>query len=211
MKYIIVLYLFLLSFIGYSQDGDAFDKSSNIGWNIEMGWTFSMNHQPGNDLIAPFAGVGVYPRYNLYAPFDYLSISTGLPSNFGIITGAEGLAILPRWQPFFDTNLEFALNYGERANVASDYLFGGYIGAGFGYNYAAYFHDVGENKFVSSALGPVFSFGLRFNYKGTPVGIRMAYMPGLINNFKEASYNSIVYDSETTPQVFTFSFLYHVL
>ena len=165
------------------------------------------------DLTVPFVGVGVYPRYNLYAPFDYLSISTGLPSNFGIVTGdddSESFSILPLWQPFFDTNLEFALNFGGRANVASDYKFGGYIGAGFGYNYAAYFPD-GENKFVSSALGPVFSFGLRYNYLGAPVGIRMAYMPGLINNFKEDPCNCIVYNSGTTPQVFTLSFLYNVL
>lgn len=205
MKHIIALYLFLLSFIGYSQDEVAFDISSNIGWNIEMMGTLTMNYQPVNNLTAPFVGVGVYPRYNLYAPFDYLSISSGLPSNFGIIPGAESdFAILPRWQPFFDTNLEFALNFGERANVASDYLFGGYIGAGFGYNYAAYFPD-DENKFVSNALGPVFSFGSRFNYLGNPVGIRVAYMPGLINNFKEDNHNG------TTPQVFTLSFLYQVL
>ena len=211
MKHIIALYLFLLSFIGYSQDGDAFDISSNIGWNIEMMGTISINHQPGNDLTVPFVGVGVYPRYNLYAPFDYLSISTGLPSNFGIVPEDDDLFnILPLWQPFFDTNLEVALNFGERANVASDYLFGGYIGAGFGYNYAAYFPD-GENKFVSSALGPVFSFGLRYNYSGAPVGIRMAYMPGLINNFKEDPCNCIVYNSGTTPQVFTLSLLYNVL
>ena len=133
MKHIIALYLFLLSFIGYSQDGDAFDISNNIGWNIEMMGTISINHQPGNDLTVPFVGVGVYPRYNLYAPFDYLSISTGLPSNFGIVPGDDDLMYLPLWQPFFDTNLEVALNFGERANVASDYLFGGYIGIGFHY------------------------------------------------------------------------------
>lgn len=213
MKHIISLYLFLLSFIGYSQDGDAFNRSGNIGWNIEIMGTISMNYQPVTDLTVPFVGVGVYPRYNLYAPFDYLSISAGLPSNFGIVPGgddSEMFQILPSWQPFFDTNLEFALNFGERANVASDYLFGGYIGAGFGYNYAAYF-PYGDYNFFSSALGPVFSFGLRYDWLGNPVGIRMAYMPGLINNFKEAPCNCFVYNNETTPQVFTLSILYNVL
>ncbi len=207
MKHIITLNLFLLYFLSYSQDENTFEITSNIGWNVEMMGTMSVNHQPGNDLTIPFFGLGFYPRYNLYAPFDYLSISAGTPANFGL--EIVGSSFGSYWQYFFDTPLEFALNFGERANVASDYLFGGYIGAGFGYNYAVY-NDIFENKFVSSALGPVFSVGLRYDYLGSPVGIRLAYMPGLINNFKEDPCNCIVYEGGTTPQVFTFSLLYHV-
>lgn len=203
MKHILVILLLFTSVIGISQD----EISSNIGWNIEMMGTLQINHQPGNEVTLPFYGFGVYPRYNFFAPFDYISVSAGTPVNFGL--ELAGSSFGSYWQYFFDTPLEFALNFGERANIASDYLFGGYIGAGFGYNYAVY-SDSFDNKFVSSALGPVLSFGLRYKYLGSPVGIRVAWMPGVLNNFEEDPCDCINYEGGTTPQVLTLSFLYHV-
>lgn len=207
MKKIFTLYLIFLGLKGFSQDDSALDVSSNIGWGVEAMGTLQINHQPGNEITLPFYGLGIYPRYNLFAPFDYLSVSAGLPLNFGIEASASTFGSYLQY--FFDTPLEFALNFGERANAASDYLFGGYIGAGLGYNYAVY-SDTNTNKFASSALGPVFSFGLRYEYLGSPVGIRVAYMPGLFNNFEEDPCNCILYEGGTTPQVVTLSFLYHV-
>jgi len=205
MKKLIFIIPILFSLVGFSQSDESSDGYK--GFSIEMFGSIQFNYQPDNDLTIPFYGFGFNPRYNFYAPQDYLSFSAGMPINLGIEAyGSTGGSAI---QFFTDVPAEISFNIGDRATSSGEYYFGGFLGAGINYNYASYRNSFGFNV-NSHAVGPMVSGGLRYRYLQRPVGIRVSYMHGLINNFKEDPCNCIEYANGTSPKILTLSIIYGV-
>ncbi|MDC1188985.1 hypothetical protein N8089_04240 [Flavobacteriales bacterium] len=201
---------FYILLIIFSSNLNAQDNSIAPDFNgvsTELFATYQFNHQPGNGLTIPFYGFGIYPRYNFLAQNNYLSLAVGSPFNggFDFVASNAGSII----QYFIDLPAELTLNFGERATTGADYYIGGYVGGGFGYNYAVYSDSFGF-KAKSSSFGPMVSAGIRYKYMGRPVGIRVSYTVGYLNNFKEDPCNCLTYENGTIPKILNLSFAYGV-
>ena len=208
MKKLLFLFLISIYFQSISQEevegveGVPFAQYS--GWTLEALITAQLISQPGSENILPFYGMGVYPRYN-YSLVDYFSIAIGTPLNVGV--DAYGSSVGSYFKFFGDVPLEFTLNVGSRATKNADYLFGAYVGGGMGYNYYVFSDSFGFRASTHS-FGPVISSGVRYKYLGRPLGIRLSYMLGLVNNFEEDPY--IIYNKTTNPRILTLSLAYGV-
>lgn len=205
MKNLLSIILFFITSSIFAQESNT--PTDHTGWSTELFASYQFNIQPGNELTIPFYGFGAYPRYNFLAQNDYLSLGFGTPVNGGLDFAASSAGSI--WQYFIDLPAELTLNFGERATSNADYLFGGYIGGGFGYNYAVYSDSFGFQA-KSSSFGPMISAGVRYKYMGRPLGIRASYMVGFSNNFKEDPCNCIEYENGTIPKVLNLSIAYGV-
>ena len=205
MKKILSTILIVISSAVNAQDSNM--PADYNGISTELFATYQFNHQPGNGLLIPFYGFGAYPRYNFLAQNDYLSLAIGTPLNGGFDFAASTAGSMIQY--FIDLPTELTLNFGERATTSADYYFGGYIGGGFGYNYAVYSDSFGF-KAKSSSFGPMVSAGIRYKYMGRPLGIRVSYMIGYLNNFKPDPCNCIEYENGTIPKVLNLSIAYGV-
>lgn len=206
MKNILTIALLAISSIGFSQNTSY--NSTYESWSVDFMLTTQINSQPGLGAIQQFIGLGLYPRYNFYAPQDYISIGAGIPFNIGLDGYASSYGSY--FQFFTDIPAELSLNFGDRATEYSEYYFGGHFGVGLNYNFSIY-TDSFNQKFNSHAFGPMFSMGIKYRYMQRPVGIRVSYMKGIINNFKEDPCNCIEYTNGTAPNILTLSILYGVL
>lgn len=205
MKKLLFLFLVSISFQSLSQEeeeGVPFAQYS--GWSLEAFLTAQFSVQPGSEIILPFYGMGVYPRYN-YSLVDYFSIAIGTPLNGGV--DAYGSSFASYFKFFADVPVELTLNVGSRATKNADYLFGAYVGGGVDYNYSVFSDSFGFRASTHS-FGPIVSAGIRYKYLGRPLGIRISYMLGVVNNFKEDPY--IIYNNSTNPKILTLSLAYGV-
>lgn len=98
-------------------------------------------------------------------------IPLGLGFNFNSRTGG-GFCL--------DAPITVDINLGHAANPDADNVFGGFVGAGFGYNMMAGSDDFGG--FVSKNMGPVVHGGARVMIKGRSVGLRVSYMINIKKN-----------------------------
>ncbi len=204
MKKLLLLFLVSVSLKSFSQEEEGVPFAQYSGWSIEAFLTAQFSVQPGSEIPLPFYGMGVYPRYN-YSLVDYFSIAIGTPLNGGI--DAYGSSVVSYFKFFTDVPLELTLNVGSRATKNSDYLFGAYLGGGIDYNYSV-FSDSNGFRASTHSFGPMVSAGIRYKYAGRPLGVRISYMLGVVNNFKEDPY--IIYNNSTNPQIFTLSLAYGV-
>ena len=83
MKKLLFLFLVSISFQSLSQEEDGVPFAQYSGWSLEAFLTAQFSVQPGSEIILPFYGMGVYPRYN-YSLVDYFSIAIGTPLNGGV-------------------------------------------------------------------------------------------------------------------------------
>ena len=205
MRKLLFLFLITISFQSFSQEveeGVPFAQYS--GWSLEALLTAQFSVRPGSEIILPFYGMGIYPRYN-YSLVDYFSIAIGSPLNGGV--DAYGSSFASYFNFFADVPIELTLNVGSRATKDADYLFGAYVGGGMNYNYSVYSDSFGFRASTHS-FGPSVSAGFRYKYLGRPLGIRVSYMLGVINNFKEDPY--IIYNNSTNPKILSLSLAYGV-
>ncbi len=205
-KQIYILFLFL-SFVSFSQETNSYSVNYK-SWSVDVFLTSQLNYQPAIGGIIPFYGLGIYPRYNFFAPEDYFSLGIGFPVNLGIEGyGSQGVS---HFQFFADTPLELTLNIGDKATQFSEYYFGCYFGGGISYNCSLYNNSVNNLKNVSNSLGPILSFGFKYRYMERPIGIRASYMWGLINDFKKDP--TIIYQNDSNyPKILNLSITYGVL
>ena len=128
-----------------------------------------------------------------------------MPLNGGV--DAYGSSFASYFKFFADVPVELTLNVGSRATKNADYLFGAYVGGGVDYNYSVFSDSFGFRASTHS-FGPIVSAGIRYKYLGRPLGIRISYMLGVVNNFKEDPY--IIYNNSTNPKILTLSLAYGV-
>lgn len=195
----------MISLVNVSQEeeeGVPFAEYS--GWDLEALLTTQFSMQPSSDVGIPFYGMGIYPRYN-YSLVDYFSVGFGSPINGGIDATSSSYGSYFKF--FTDIPIELTLNFGSKATKDADYLFGAYFGGGLDYNYSVFSNSSGFRASTHS-FGPMASAGIRYNYFGRPLGIRLSYMLGIVNNFKEDPY--IVYTNSTNPKILTLSIAYGV-
>ncbi len=204
MKKLLFLFLVSISLENFSQEDEGVTYAKYSGWSMEAFITGQFSEQPGSDIILPFYGIGLYPRYN-HSLVDYFSVAIGTPINGGV--DAQGSSIGSYFQFFADVPIELSLNFGSKATKDADYFFGAYIGGGLDYNYSVFSNSFGY-KVNSHSFGPMISAGIRYMYLGRPLGIRLSYMSGIVNNFKEDPY--IIYSNSTNPKILTLSLAYSV-
>ena len=216
MKKLLFLFLISISFHSLSQEEEEEESLTEVqeglpfaqysGWSLEALLTAQLISQPESENILPFYGMGVYPRYN-YSLVKYYSIAIGAPLNGGIEAASYGSSSASYFKFFADVPLELTLNVGSRATKNANYLFGAYVGGGLGYNYYVFSNSLG-NRASTHSFGPMISSGIRYKYFGRPLGIRLSYMLGVINNFKEDPY--ITYNNSTNPKILSLSIVYGV-
>ena len=137
---------------------------------------------------------GFYPRYNILAPKDWISLSVGSPTNAGFDFAAGSGGSLIRYM--LDIPLTLDVNLGARATKDNTSIFGAFLGAGLNYN----FMHVTFNNYKAdvNTFGPVIHGGLRWMMNGRPSGIRISYLTGLS------------FDGLPSNRVFAFSFVYGI-
>ena len=204
MKNILFLLLLAISLVNFSQDEEGVPFAESSGWDLEALLTTQFSTQPSSDVVIPFYGMGIYPRYN-YSLVDYFSVGFGTPINGGIDASSSSFGSYFKF--FTDVPFEITLNFGSKATKDADYLFGAYFGGGLDYNYSVFSNSSGFRANTHS-FGPMISSGIRYNYFGRPLGIRISYVLGIINNIKEDP--SIIYSNGTTPKILTLSLAYGV-
>ena len=198
----LLLTISLVNFSQKEEEGVPFAEYS--GWDLEALLTSQFRTQPSSDVPIPFYGMGVYPRYN-YSLVDYFSVGFGTPINGGIDASSSSFGSYFKF--FTDIPLEITLNFGSKATKNTDYLFGAYFGGGLDYNYSVFSNSNGYRSNTHS-FGPMISTGIRYNYFGRPLGIRLSYLLGIVNNFKEET--NVTYPNGTTPKILTLSLAYGV-
>lgn len=137
------------------------------------------NHSFGFGTYASLYSGGGYaivysPRLNLVELSDELSLSVGTHLGAGLAgsansrSGATGSFIL-------DVPLLAELNLGHACSSNSSVGFGGFVGAGFGYNKMSYTDNFGSSD--RAATGLVLNGGIRTNLiKEQSVTLRFSYM-----------------------------------
>jgi len=137
------------------------------------------NHSFGFGTYASLNSGGGYailysPRLNLVELSDEMSLSVGTHLGAGLSgsansrTGGSGSFIL-------DVPVMAELNLGHACSANSSVGFGGFLGAGFGYNRMTYSDALGSDD--RAVTGLVFNGGFRTNLiKETSVTLRVSYM-----------------------------------
>jgi hypothetical protein len=118
--------------------------------------------------------IGYSPRLNLTELSDELSVSVGSHIGLGFSmsansqTGGSGSFVL-------DLPLVAELNFGHANSENSSVGFGGFVGAGFGFNSMSYSDNFGSDS--RSATGLVLNGGFRTNLiREQSVTLRISYM-----------------------------------
>jgi len=149
--------------------------------------------------------IGAFPRYSFVAPKDWFSISAGVPIQFGfdLLSTSSGSFI----SFTSDVPLVIDVNIGSQSTPDSEYYVGAFAGAGLNYNLSYFLYN--NQKLVSHSFGPLVHAGLRWLYNERPVGFRVSYLWGLLNNVEEDP--AIIYEKKTYPTFITFNITYGIL
>lgn len=138
-----------------------------------------------------------FPRYN-FVENDNSSISIGAPVGIGFggarntYAGDIGLAFA------YDLPLVIDYNIGCKSTYENDQTFGGYLGAGFGYNYVS-ISGSSHSDFKGSSYGPIFRAGVRIgsvqeSWAGHGITIGLFYKKDLQENPFNSFGVNVYYD-----------------
>jgi hypothetical protein len=141
-----------------------------------------------------YYGFGFYPRYNIIAPKDWISLSIGSPSNVGIDFAAGSFGTLFRYM--IDIPITMDVNLGARATKNNESLFGAFLGAGLNYDFMHI--ALNDTKLNINTFGPVMHGGFRWTMNGRPSGVRFSYLTG------------ISFDDLPSNKVISFTFVYGI-
>lgn len=205
MKKIFLSLVLFSTFLVNAQEEskDKMDISEYKGMSLEglSGIQFTTlpgNYNPTNYMF------GLFPRYNFLAPKDWISLAASSPSQLGLnIVGSSSGSLI---QFSADVPVALDLNIGARATGDNESLVGGFVGGGFNYNFT--YFTASTIKINSHSVGPMVHAGFRWDLTGRPLGVRVAYMWGLLNNFEQD--DSIIYEGNTYPTVLTINLLYGI-
>ena len=184
------------------------------GWSGDaMGGIFIPNTVP---LL--FYSFGAYPRYNFFAPKDYLTLSLGAPLNLGfnLATGTFGSLI----QFMGDVPITIDFNIGSRATEFNESLFGGYIGGGLNYDYMFYQRKIQSEtteylqKINLHTFGLIIHGGFRWEINGRQTGFRISYLSGFAtpeeSTTNEEGSIEIINGGNEGNKIFSFSVIYGI-
>lgn len=201
MKYILLFCIVFSSHFVFSQEEkSAFDVDK---LSLEALTGIQLSIQPGDYDPSNYL-LGVFARYNFYSPKDWISVSLSTPAQFGLNMVSTSSGTLTQFST--DIPLTIDLNLGARAINENENLIGGFVGGGLGYNFT--YFTVGATKINSHSSGPIVHAGFRLNLNGRPVGIRAAYMWGLINNFEKDEF--LIYEEYSFPTTLTLNLFYSI-
>ena len=211
MKSILFLNLLIIPLLSPSQNDQNEDLSPHVKYNEYKGakldgmMGIQLGYHPANFNTMIYT-LGGFPRYNFVAPKDWFSISAGAPIQVGfdLLSGNAGTFVS------FTSDLPTVIdiNLGAQSTADSEYYIGGFIGGGVNYNLSYFLYNT--QKIVSHSFGPVVHAGLRWLYKERPVGFRISYLKGEINNAEKDEW--LVNDKEDLyPTFITLNVTYGIL
>lgn len=201
MKRFLLAFLLLGSIMLNAQnDGSDVGYTKYQSWSLEASAGFFI--QADNQLF--YYSFGVFPRYNFWAPKDYLSFSVGTPANLGLeFAAANGSSVL-LWMVDLPLTLDF--NLGARATKFNNSPLGFFAGGGLNYNFMNI--TLNGEPFNFHTFGPVVHGGFRFKINGRQSGIRLSYLDGF--GASSEIVNGIIVEGTPGNRVFSFSFLYNL-
>lgn len=139
--------------------------TTTINLNAQVSFSHSVGLSYFNCTIIGVPAIVYSPRVNLVELSDNATVSVG--SNIGI--GGNGNSRDGFSDVLLNLPLLAELNLGTKANPDNDGNIGGFVGAGFGFNYMSDYYD--EN----STVGIVLNGGIRANIMQKPIEIRASY------------------------------------
>ncbi len=138
-----------------------------------------------------------FPRYN-FVENENSSISVGAPIGIGIglVTNTYGNDAGVLFS--YDIPIVIDYNFGCKSTKENDQSFGGYFGAGFGYNKVS-ISGSSYSDFNGSSYGPLFRAGVRFgssreSWNGHGVTVGAYYKIGLEKDRLHTIGFNILYD-----------------
>ena len=211
MKYLLVINLLIITLLSPAQNNQNEDLGSPNrydeykGYKLDGMMGIQLGYHPANFNTIIYT-IGGFPRYNFVAPKDWFSISAGAPVQLGfdLLSSNAGTFVA------FTSDLPAVvdINLGSQSTSDSEYYIGGFIGGGVNYNLSYFLYNT--QKIVSHSFGPVVHAGLRWIYKERPVGFRISYLKGIINNAKKDEW--LVNDAaDLYPSFITINATYGIL
>ncbi len=211
MKYKLFLNLLIITLLSPAQNDQNEDSSPQERYNEYKGnkldgmMGIQLGYHPANFNTIIYT-IGGFPRHNFVAPKDWFSISAGAPVQFGfdLLSGNAGTFVS------FTSDLPAVvdINLGAQSTTDSEYYIGGFIGGGVNYNLSYFLYN--NQKIVSHSFGPIVHAGLKWLYKERPVGFRVSYLKGVINNAEKDEW--LVNDTEDLyPTFITLNVTYGIL
>lgn len=211
MKYLLLINLLITTLLSHAQN----NQNENLGYkeryNKYNGYKIDgmMGIQAGShpaNFTTMIYTLGGFPRYNFVAPKDWFSISAGAPVQFGFDLLSTNVGTFVSFTS--DLPAVIDINLGSQSTADREYYFGGFIGGGINYNLSYFLYNT--QKIVSHSFGPVLHAGLRWIYKKRPVGFRVSYLKGVVNNAEKDDW--IVNDDEDLyPTFITINVTYGIL
>lgn len=167
----------------------------SFGANISiLSWNESQSSSNRSTLMQ--TSFTYFPRLNILER-DNSSVSVGVPLSLGIGIASEaygdaGVVFA------FDIPVVLDYNFGLRSNMDNENNFGGYLGAGFGYNRVS-ISESSYSDFNGSSYGPLFRGGVRIgssneNWGGHGITVGVYYKIGLEKSKMTGFGFNVLYD-----------------
>lgn len=211
MKYILFLNLLIIALLSPAQKMQNEGLGSQGKYNEYKGnkldgmMGIQLGYHPANFNTIIYT-IGGFPRYNFVAPKDWFSISAGAPVQVGFDLLSSNAGTFVSFTS--DLPVVIDINLGAQSTTDSEYYIGGFIGGGLNYNLSYFLYNT--QKIVSHSFGPVVHAGLRWLYRERPVGFRISYLKGVINNAEKDEW--LVNDTEDLyPTFITLNVTYGIL
>jgi hypothetical protein len=208
-NYIIIFCLFLSS-IGLAQEDDRDYETDVMIRNGKKyaGWTFeslSGIHFFIDEIVSrSIYTLGVYPRYNFYAPKRNYSFSTGFPSGVGFgFASANGLSY---YNFLIQTPVTLDLNLGTHSTKDFTSPFGFFIGGGINNNFTAV--GAGFNRARFYTLGPIVHGGFRWMNRGRVNGFNISYSQPFGEKTETIPGSGIIVENTNNRRIFSITLIY---
>lgn len=209
MKHLLLTFILITPFLLSAQNDDnddgeeyieSYNEYSGLKLDGMMGTQIGIHPANFNTIIY---SLGAYPRYAFVAPRDWFSITAGVPIQLGFDLLSNGSSTFIAFTS--DVPASVDINLGSQSTPDGEYYVGAFAGGGLNYNFS-YFS---QNEKPSHSFGPMVHGGLRWIYRERPVGFRVSYLWGLVNNVEEDP--AIIYEEKTYPTFISFNITYGIL
>lgn len=210
MRYLLITFILITPFFVSAQDDsddgeeyiEKYNEYSGLKLDGMMGAQMGIHPANFNTIIY---SLGAYPRYAFVAPRDWFSITAGMPIQLGFDLLSNGSSTFLSFTS--DVPIAVDVNLGSQSTPDGEYYVGAFAGAGIDYNLSYFLYN--NQKLVSHSFGPMVHGGLRWLYRERPVGFRVSYLWGLVNNVEEDP--AIIYEGKTYPTFISFNITYGIL
>lgn len=187
--------LFLCLFLALGVSNSMAQLYHSFGANISiLSWNESQSSSNRSTLMQ--TSFTYFPRLNILER-DNSSVSVGVPLSLGIgiasdVYGDAGVVFA------FDIPVVLDYNFGLRSNMDNENNFGGYLGAGFGYNRVS-ISKSSYSDFNGSSFGPLFRGGVRIgssneNWGDHGITVGIYYKIGLEKSKMTGFGFNVLYD-----------------